>query len=108
VKLIGRLLSVDEVTRAQRGAMFTLMNRYYEGVCREVFEADLEEKRWIIQILDRRGELCGFSTQTLLEASVSGRPITGLFSGDTIIDRSHWGDHALAHVWGRLALRLID
>ncbi len=108
MKLIGRLLSIGEVTRAQRDAMFALMDRYYEGVRREVFEADLDEKRWVIQLLHPRGELCGFSTQMLLDVSVSGRPVTALFSGDTIIDRSYWGDSALAHVWGRLALRLID
>jgi hypothetical protein len=99
---------VAEVTRADRDAMFALMDRYYEGVRREVFEADLDEKRWVIQVLHPRGGLCGFSTQMLLDVSVSGRPVTALFSGDTIIDRDHWGDSALAHVWGRLALRLID
>jgi hypothetical protein len=31
-----------------------------------------------------------------------------LFSGDTIVDRAYWGDPALAHVWGRLALSLIE
>ena len=37
-----------------------------------------------------------------------GRPVQVLFSGDTIVDRQSWGDSALAHVWGRLALSLID
>src|SRR5262249_26242236 len=39
---------------------------------------------------------------------VAGRPVKALFSGDTIVDRDHWGDNALAHVWGCLALSLID
>jgi hypothetical protein len=34
--------------------------------------------------------------------------VRALFSGDTIIDRRHWGDSALARVWGRLALALLD
>jgi hypothetical protein len=89
--------------------MFALMDRYYENVRRAVFEADLDEKQWVIQVRHpHSGELCGFSTQMLLDVSVSGRPITALFSGDTIIDRSHWGDSALTHVWGRLALKLMD
>ena len=39
-------------------------------------------------------------------------PTTGrsrlCFSGDTIIDRAYWGDPALTHIWGGLALSLID
>jgi hypothetical protein len=109
MKLSGRLVSTDEVTPAQRDRMFALMDRHYENVRREVFESDLDEKRWVIQVWHpRTGDLLGFSTQMLLEAEAAGRPITALFSGDTIIDRSHWGDAALMHVWGRLALRLID
>src|SRR5262249_17008954 len=108
MKLVGRLLAIEEITSVQRDAMFALMDRHYEGVRREAFERDLDEKRWVIQILHQRGGLCGFSTQMLLEVRVSGRPVSALFSGDTIIDRAHWGDSALMHVWGRLALRLID
>lgn len=89
--------------------MFALMDRHYVNVQRETFEADLDEKRWVIQLWDARTEtLCGFSTQRLLHQDVDGRPVTALFSGDTIVAREHWGDNALAHVWGRLALGIID
>src|SRR5262249_6615643 len=44
----------------------------------------------------------------LLEVEVAGRPVKALFSGDTIVAREYWGDNALSHVWGRLALSLID
>jgi hypothetical protein len=109
MKLSARLIATAEVTAAQRGEMFALMDRHYAGVRRGVFEADLDEKRWVILVNDPDGgPLCGFSTQTLLEVEVRGRPVTALFSGDTIIDRDRWGDQALAHVWGRLALSLID
>lgn len=108
MKLRGRLVSVGEVTREQRDAMFALMRQHYENVRRDTFDRDLREKRWVIQLLGAAGELCGFSTQTLLEARVEGRPVTALYSGDTIIARQHWGDSALTHVWGRLALSLMD
>jgi hypothetical protein len=109
MKLAARLMSVVDLTREHRARMFALMEAHYENVRRATFEADLGEKRWVIVVLDpATGELCGFSTQMLLEARVSGRTIKALFSGDTIIDRGHWGDQALAHVWGRLALSLID
>ena len=89
--------------------MFDLMDRHYSGFRRSTFEADLDKKQWVIQVFDRvNGRLCGFSTQTILDAAVGNRPIRALFSGDTIIDRSAWGDPALSHLWGRLALALID
>jgi hypothetical protein len=89
--------------------MFALMQRHYENVHRDVFEADLTEKEWVILLWDTAtGALCGFSTQIVLNADVDGGAVKALFSGDTIIDRDHWGDPALPHVWGRFALALID
>ena len=109
MKLFGSLVPLAEVTPRQRQQMFELMDRHYAGVQRSAFEADLDEKQWVIQVFDPAcGALCGFSTQTVLDAAADGRPIKALFSGDTIIDRAHWGDPALSHVWGRLALSLID
>jgi hypothetical protein len=109
MRLTGRLVSVTEVTAIQRDTMFQLMERHYAGVRRDDFEADFAEKQWVIQVLDpASGALCGFSTQMLLNVVAASRPVKALFSGDTIIDRDHWGDNALVHVWGRLALRLID
>ena len=109
MRLAARLVSAAEVTPRQRDEMFLLMQRHYDNVHRQVFEADLAEKRWVILIGDPDTDrLCGFSTQSLRDVVVAGRPVKTLFSGDTIISREHWGDHALSHTWGRLALALID
>lgn len=88
--------------------MLELMDRHYANVTPDVFEADLAEKEWIIQLADpSTGRLCGFSTQMVLDTIVDDRPIKALFSGDTIIDRQYWGDQALTHAWGRFALSLV-
>jgi hypothetical protein len=109
MKLRGLLLPNTTVTRAQQDAMFELMDRYYENVNRTAFDADLADKHWVILLLDARTEaLCGFSTQMLIDATIGGRHVQALFSGDTIVDRDRWGDGALAHVWGGMALSLID
>ena len=85
------------------------MDRHYEHVRRPAFDADLDEKQWVILLSDpATDEIRGFSTQVVLHTEAEGRPIRALFSGDTIVDRAHWGDPTLAHVWGRLALSLID
>jgi hypothetical protein len=85
------------------------MDRHYANVDPQLFRHDLAEKNWVILLSDpTTGRPCGFSTQVLLDGVAGGRPIKALFSGDTIINREHWGDQALTHVWGRLALSLMD
>ena len=109
MKLAGQLVAVEDVTAGERAAMFALMDRHYANVSRDVFERHLAEKRWVIRLArEDTGELCGFSTQMLLDVEVDGRPIKALFSGDTIIDRRCWGDHALMLAGGQLAVKLID
>lgn len=109
MRLSGELVNVSEITSSQRDEMFTLMDEYYANVQREQFEADLSEKHWVILLRDPNlSRICGFSTQMLMEAWAEGSPVKALFSGDTIIRRECWGDHALSHVWGRLALDLMD
>ncbi len=109
MKLSGRLVLVAELSASDRDDMFVLMDRHYENIDRNTFEADLAEKRWVILVraVDP-GILCGFSTQMLLDVVVDHRPVVALFSGDTIIDREYWGDQALTRVWGNFALSLID
>jgi len=117
MKLVGRLVPLAEVTPRQRQEMYELMDRHYADLHRSSFEADLDEKQWVIQVFDPVcGKLCGFSTQMVIDAALDnafpaaadGRRIKALFSGDTIIDRAYWGDPALTRIWGRLALSLID
>jgi hypothetical protein len=109
MKLLSRLVEAATLSPEEQDQMFALMDCYYEGVERATFDADLAEKEWVILLLDPETEaLCGFSTQVILDVAVAGRRVRALFSGDTIVARERWGDSALAHVWGRLALSLID
>lgn len=109
MKMHGRLLRAADLTPEQRAQMFALMDAYYVNLSRPRFECDLDEKRWVIWIEDEATrELRGFSTQMLIELTVGNRPITALFSGDTIIAKDCWHEQALTHVWGRLALALMD
>jgi len=89
--------------------MFALMERYYDGMTRDGFHADLNEKRWAILLRESDARaICGFSTQMILDFTVDGAPGHALFSGDTIVDRRCWGQNLLAQAWGHLALTLID
>jgi hypothetical protein len=109
VRLRSSVIGIDRLGLGDRDAMFTLMDRTYANLQREAFEADLLAKRWVIQVHDpATGRLAGFSTQVVLSVEVDGQPVRALFSGDTVVDRQHWGDIALAHAWGRFALGLIE
>jgi hypothetical protein len=109
MRLVGRIVPREDLTTRQRDEMFALMDRYYAGMQRESFEADLQEKKWVIQVVDSHTEaIRGFSTQMLLSVKSNGRTIRALFSGDTIVDRDCWTGNPLAKLWGRFALWLID
>lgn len=109
MKLLDIRLRRTELTATQEREMFALMDRHYENMNWSTFLADLDEKDWVILVMDTRtNTLSGFTTLALLDVDVEGRPVKVLYSGDTIVAREHWGDRALTRAWGRLALELID
>lgn len=109
MKLDPQIVSVAELNGQERDRMFALMDRYYAGMKRDGFEADLNEKQWVILLRDDASRaICGFSTQMILDFAIDGAPMHALFSGDTIVERSCWGQGLLAQAWGQLALDLID
>lgn len=104
-RLRASLVATKDVTARDREQMFSLMVEYYENIDRVTFEADLNEKQWVIQLVDdEANQIRGFSTQVLLNMG----SFTALFSGDTIVDRNYWARNELARCWGRFALDLID
>jgi hypothetical protein len=109
MKPTGQLVRTADITPSQREEMFGLMESYYEGVARATFDADLDEKEWVIQILDgETNRLKGFSTQMLLEVKVSGRTIHALFSGDTIVESDARGERSLFQVSGWFVRSLMS
>ena len=108
MKLVSHIVPIAELTQSQRVTMLGLMRQHYEDVREELFQHDLDEKDWVILLSDLSGVIRGFSTQKLLNDELAGKPIRVVFSGDTIVDREHWGDRALGHAWGNLALRLLE
>ena len=101
MKPTGRLVRVAELSPCQRDEMFALMETYYACLDRATFDADFNEKEWVIRILDDDSDqLLGFSTQMLLEVPGADRPIRALFSGDTIIASAARGEFDLFQVSG--------
>jgi hypothetical protein len=107
--LQGIIRNLADISSERRDEMFALMEQHYLNIHRDDFDRDLSEKQWVIQIVEPdSGRLFGFSTQTIVDFCVAGRPVKALFSGDTVIDRRHWGSPALALAWGRLAFAMME
>ncbi len=92
---------IDEIDAKVRARMFELMSAQFENVDREQFERDLDEKDSVFLVATPDGRVQGFSTLVALEAEVAGKPVVGLFSGDTIIDPGHWADRQFLRVVGQ-------
>ena len=109
MRLLSSVVEAGDLTAADRGEMFALMQRCYENVRRDCFEEDLNRKWMVIALHEPvNGRLVGFSTQVVLKMDVNGSTVQALFSGDTVVEPENWGDTALAHEWGQFAVRLID
>lgn len=107
--IIRQRIDVSELTAIQKDRMFFLMNNHYGNTLRNNFEYDLQEKDWVLMLLNEETmEMVGFSSQMLIKTMFNGKEIGVLFSGDTIIDKEHWGSMALSISFGELMIDLID
>lgn len=94
----GILLRVEELGPERRAAMRALLQRHFDGVSDEVFDADLSEKNWAL-LFEEEGVLVGFSTILLYPFTHRGETLTVVYSGDTIVDPTAWGSSALPRSW---------
>jgi hypothetical protein len=92
------ILAITEVDDAQRRALMDLYFAHYAGSCRSQFLADLAAKTEAL-LLTHRGTIVGFTTLQVYEREWGGRPVRIVYSGDTVVARSHWGQQALAFAW---------
>jgi hypothetical protein len=98
---------ISRLGRAERDEMYHLLHRHFEGVERDVFEADLSEKNWAVLLRDEAGRLAGFTTLHFYESHDGRRPCSVIYSGDTVVEDSARGSSALFRDWleGILELR---
>lgn len=94
---------VETLGEKTKRDMFALYSRYYGGTSEKLFNGDLADKAYVILLRDTGGRLQGFSTLVVTEHCFEGAPIRTVYSGDTIVDERHWGQHALSFAWFRLA-----
>jgi hypothetical protein len=107
VKKRAEVLSRSALDAEQKNRMFELLSAHYENARRDTFESDLSEKHWVILLtLEATGEIVGFSTQMLYShAGPDGRVIV-VFSGDTVVEKEHWGGLELPMALGQVMLAI--
>ena len=88
-----------ELGGIDRQQMFNLLARHFDGVTPEQFARDLGEKNWVLLLSRADGRLVGFSTILAYETSFGGKPLSVIYSGDTIVAPEGWGSSALARGW---------
>lgn len=93
----------DTLPATLREGMYALYHRYFTATSWERFCEDLSGKDRVVVLRDGEGALAGFSTLAVLSVEVDGQRHRALYSGDTIIDRTHWGQSTFVHAWCRLA-----
>lgn len=92
---IKRISELDEALLQQLVALYL---NYYDGSSQEKVIADLKEKTEVL-LLFHEGQLVGFTSLLLYSRLWRGETIRIVYSGDTVVDRRHWGQQALAFAW---------
>lgn len=104
----GEVVRPEALGPAAKAQMLALMQAHFEGVQAAAFEADLEEKAWVVLLRDAGDRIQGFSTLMVMDAEVEGRPVRAVFSGDTIVAKEVWGPPTLPATWGRFVFELAE
>jgi hypothetical protein len=94
--------SVPALDEGVRRRMSSLYLDNYDGTSEALFLHDLSKKDEALLVYSGR-QLVGFTTLKVFEREWRGQRIRVVYSGDTIVDRAHWGQQALAFDWiGRM------
>jgi hypothetical protein len=93
------LIRVDELAASQGEAMIGLFQEHFEGVSRDRFHHDLDEKGWAILITEDDGALRGFTTLDIYDVGVGRETTSVVYSGDTIVHESTRGTTLLSSAW---------
>ena len=93
--IITKVSGLDDMTRH---SIVELYLNHFDESEESLILKDLEEKQDVL-LLYHEGVLVGFTTMDFYTHQWSGELVRIVFSGDTVVDRAHWGQQALAFRW---------
>lgn len=103
--LTSTVLPRADLFPAEVQSMFDVFSGCFDGATLEFFQRDLSSKNWVILLRDgESGALEGFSTLALYETEFEGKPLSVVYSGDTIIRPAYWGTPELPRSWIRTVI----
>ena len=107
-QVTARYRRIDRVSPMEVLKMYGIFQRYYENADLDTFLRDMSKKTGVF-LLRRRSdqEIVGFSTVAKMDMVIDGKPIKGVFSGDTIIERDYWGSRALPLAFFLYLVRVV-
>ena len=96
----SQLIRTEELSPLDVEAMYLLLDKHFQGVKRDIFNTDLNQKNWVILLRESKtNQLKGFSTLLFYNTEFDGENISIVYSGDTIMDPSAWSSSALSRTW---------
>lgn len=102
--LTSQLVNVSSLEETQIQGMWRIFEKYYADISYERFLSDLADKDHVI-LLSAKHSVAGFSTIKVFREKFENRKITAIYSGDTIIDESYWGNTALQKEFYRFLVK---
>jgi hypothetical protein len=87
--------TLDDGTREQMARIYLAS---YDGSSEAIFLGDLATKDEVL-LVRAAGELVGFTTLRSFDRDWRDRRVRVVYSGDTVIERAHWGQQSLAFAW---------
>ena len=103
--LEAEITPTSALADGDRRAMLALMHHHFRDCDEARFARDLAEKPWAILLRGADGGVAGFSTLDVMEATIDGRAVRAVYSGDTIIDAAHRATTALPRAFLRFLAR---
>ncbi len=97
----SRVVNVRDLSERDYQKMYSILCEHFSNVDRNVFESDLREKNWVIQVEDSDGNIQGFSTLQRMTLEHNGGVVHAFFSGDTVLSQAFMGDASWIPVWTR-------
>jgi hypothetical protein len=93
-----RILEISGIPQPTLDAMCNLYLNYYDGCDKARFINDLASKNEALLIYNHH-ELVGFTLYALYRETWQDSTLRIIYSGDTIVEHTHWGQQALAFSW---------
>ncbi len=102
------IVNISDLNKNDIEQMYSLMLKYYDNVKRDKFENDFFVKDKVLIVYNDLNEIVGFSTFQLNSTMYKNRDVYSLFSGDTVLHQTYWGQAGVFKMAGIILKTLLE